>query len=425
LSSSSKYGHAVEADVVVVGGGAIGVTAAYELARRGARVTLVERGETVAAGCSAGNGGLICPSHSLPLATPAALRQGARSLLRGDAPLVLRPRPSTLPWLVRFALACRAERAERGLRALRALSLASLELHAQLSELGTSFERRGILSVYETEAGLAAARHECETPGAETLSAADAVRLEPSLSPDLAGAFFHPAEAHVDPFRYVQALGVAAAAEGADLRTRVEVRALRRRNGAVTLETGHGELRPQTVVLSAGAWTPSLVRGLGVDVPVTGGKGYHVDLPATADDPRIPILMPEARSAATPLEGRLRLTGTLDICGLDLRVDGRRVAAVRAAARVLRDGRDRQPLSVWAGLRPCTPDGLPLIGRCEGLPGLVLATGHAMKGISLAPVTGRLVAELVAGEQPSHDLSPFGPGRFRPFLPRRLRAARR
>ena len=405
---------------MVVGGGAIGVTAAYELARRGVRVTLVERGDTLASGCSAGNGGLICPSHSLPLATPAALRQAARSLLGIDGPLALRLRPTTLPWLVRFASACRAERAERGLRALRTLSLASLDRHAELSELGTSFERHGILSVYGTEAGFAAARHEGETPGAETLTAAAAVQLEPSLGPDLAGAYFHPGEAHVDPFRYVQALGVAAASEGADLRTRVEVRALRRRNGGVIVETSDGELRPQTVVLAAGAWTASLARGLGVDVPVTGGKGYHVDLPAKVADPRIPILMPEARSAVTPLEGRLRLTGTLELCGLDLSVNRRGLDAVRgAAARVLRDGHERQPLSVWAGLRPCTPDGLPVIGLADGLPGLVLATGHAMKGIALAPVTAGLVAELVVGEPPSHDLAPFAPGRFRPLLRRR------
>jgi D-amino-acid dehydrogenase len=411
----------VEPDVVVVGGGAIGVTVAYELARRGARVALVERGDTLASGCSAGNAGLISPSHSSPLATPAALREAARSLLGRPAPLTVRARPTTLAWLARFALACREERADRGLHALRELSSASLALHAELAALGTSFERRGILSVYETEPGFAAACREIESAGlaAERLTAEEAVRLEPSLGSGLAGAVFHPQEAQVDPVRYAEALAAAAREAGAELRTRVEVRALRRSGAGVAVETSEGELRPGSLVLAAGAWSGRLARGLGVHVPVTGGKGYHIELPATAGDPRVPILIPERRSALTPLDGRLRLTGTLEICGLDLALRERRVDAVREAAASVLGVRRAERGSVWAGLRPCLPDGLPAIGRCDRLPALVVATGHAMKGVALAPVTALLVAELVAGEAPSHDLAPLSPDRFRLLRRRR------
>ena len=404
----------MEPDVVVVGGGAIGVTAAYELARRGARVTLLERGDELAAGCSAGNAGLISPSHSLPLATPAALREGLRSLGSSGTALGLRPRLRTLPWLVRFALACRTDRAHRGMLALRAFSAASLERHGELAELGTGFERRGILSVYVTDAAFEAARREAASAGltAEVLPGEAAAELEPSLRAGLAGAVLHPEEAHVDPLRYVQALGAAAASAGADLRTRVEVRALRRRHGGVEVETSGGTLRPETVVLAAGAWTAGLARGLGVRVPLTGGKGYHVDLAAEAGDPKLPLLLPESRSAVTPLDGRLRLTGTLEVCGLDATVRPARVDAVRRAAGILRD-RDGRGGDVWAGLRPCTPDGLPVIGRPERAPELVLATGHAMKGIALAPATAVAVAALATGEQPSYDVSAFSPDRFR------------
>jgi len=218
----------MEPEIVIVGGGAIGVSAAYELALRGARVTLLERGEALASGCSAGNAGLICPSHTMPLATPAALRQGLRSLLRPGTPFSVRPRPTGLPWLARFAGACRLERADRGMRAIRGLSLASLDLHEQLAALGTSFERRGTLGVFETEESFAAARREAETSGlrAQVLSAEEACELEPALRPGLAGGVFHPDEAHLDPLRYVQAIGEAAAAAGAHLRTGTEVRAL-------------------------------------------------------------------------------------------------------------------------------------------------------------------------------------------------------
>jgi D-amino-acid dehydrogenase len=412
----------VEPEVVVVGGGAVGVTAAYELARRGIRTTLLERDAAVGAGCSSGNAGLLCPSHSLPLATPAALREGVRSLLRADGPLGLRPSRETLPWLARFVGACRPGCAHRGLLAIRGLSTASLELHAELAALGTSFERRGILSVYETEHRLAAGRREAESSGlpSQALSAAGVRELEPALGGPVAGGVFHPEEAHVDPLRYVQAMGEAAAAAGAEIRTGLAVRALRHGSGRIAVETDEGELRPETVVLAAGAYTASLAHSLGVFVPVTGGKGYHVDLDAAPGDPRVPLLIQEARVAVTPLAGRLRLAGTLELSGLDLRVSTARVEGVRrAAARVLRGLDGRSVVDVWAGLRPCTPDGLPVIGRPAALPSLILATGHAMKGLSLAPVTARLVAQLAGGEPASHDLTPFSPDRFRPLLRRR------
>jgi D-amino-acid dehydrogenase len=390
--------HDVEPEVVVVGGGAIGVSAAYELARRGARVALLERGE-LGGGCSSGNAGLVCPSHSHPLATPAALAEGLRSLLRDDGALSIRPRRSTLTWLARFAAACRAGRAGRATDAIRSLSVASLALHEELAPLGTGFERRGILSVYESEARFEADRREAARSGlrSQVLTPEGARALEPGLRGTLAGAIFFPDEGHVDPQRYVRAVGEAAAKAGADIRTGVEVRSL-------------DELRAKTVVLAAGAWTGTLLRGL----PVTGGKGYHLDFAPRPGDPHLPLLLQGARSALTPLDGRLRLAGTLEVAGLDLRRNDARVAGMRRGAeRVLGPDGGREVVDVWAGLRPCAPDGLPVIGRHAASPGVVIATGHAMKGISLAPVTGRVVAELALGEPPSHDLAPFSPDRFR------------
>src|SRR5207302_8166059 len=155
-----------------------------------------------------------------------------------------------------------------------------------------------------------------------------------------------------------------------------------------------------------------------VFLPQEGAKGYHVDLERAPDDPRIPTGMDEAHVIATPLPGRLRLSGTLELSGLDTAISRTRVDAIRrAAARVFGIDDKRHELEVWAGLRPCTPDGLPVIGRPYAVQPLVLATGHARKGLSLSPVTGKLVAELLSGEQPSIDLAPLSPDRFRPLLP--------
>src|SRR5437763_11322885 len=167
-------------DAIVVGGGAIGVCSALELARRGASVTLLERGPALASGCSAGNAGLVCPSHSTPIANPVSLRNGVRWMWKRDSPFYLRPRPAVLPWLARFALA--AGRWERGAEAIRLLSVESLELHAQLgAELGTSFELTGTLNVYATEAGIEAGAREGERSGLrfDVLDADETRALEP------------------------------------------------------------------------------------------------------------------------------------------------------------------------------------------------------------------------------------------------------
>ncbi len=380
-------------DVIVVGGGAVGACCALELARRGAQVTLLERGPQLAWGCSAGNAGLICPSHSNPISNPVSLRNGLRWMWRRDSPFYLRPRPAALPWLARFARA--ASRWEAGAAAIRALSVPGLELHAQLGEeLGTSFERLGTLNVYATPEGLEGGAREGERSGLHfsVLDAAQTRELEPSLAGPVVGAVHYPDEGRVDPKRFVEAVGRAAGDAGVEIRTGTDVHSL-------------DELRADTVVVAAGAWSRTLV-----DLPLEGGKGYHIDFERTDGDPRIPAWVQETWTIATPLPDCLRLSGTLELAGLDLSISQPRVDAIRRGGeRWFRGLTGRSVLETWAGLRPCLPDGLPAIGWLDRV---VVATGHAMKGVSLAPITGRLVAQLVAGEQPDQDLAPFDPGRF-------------
>jgi D-amino-acid dehydrogenase len=403
-------------DVVVVGAGAIGAATAYELARRGARVTVLER-SNVASGCSYGNAGLISPSHTEALANPAALRAGIAWLARRDAPFHLRPRPSLLPWLARFGAASLPRRSAAATATLRALTLVSLDKHEALARAGlsTSFARRGILSVYESEPVFAAARAR-STAETRVLDPEAARALEPALGPCIAGAILHPREAYCDPGEFTSALVEGARALGADIRTGVETVGLRRSNGRVVeLQTSAGMLRPGAIVLAAGAWTKALAAQAGVHVPLEGGKGYHLEvLAGDARHPRLPMFLEEARVTATPLAGRLRLTGTLELSGLDLGVDPIRLEVIgRAARRVLRLGAQERPARVWRGLRPCAPDGLPIIGTADGIANLYLATGHAMLGIALAPVTGEIVADLVTGASPRHEIDCLAPSRFR------------
>jgi D-amino-acid dehydrogenase len=314
-------------------------------------------------------------------------------------------------------------RAARGTRLIRELSLASLDLHAELAASGlqTGFERRGILNVYETVAAFEQAEAHAHATGlpARVLGPDETRELEPALGEDVAGGVYFPDEAHCDPLAFVFAVARAAREAGATIKTHVRVDRLRRSNGGIALETSHGGLHAGTVVLAAGAWTTKLAAQLGAFLPQEGGKGYHLDLAAAPSDPQIPVSMDEAHVIATPMPGFLRLSGTLELAGLDTTISRVRVDAIReAAARVFQIDDEREEVDVWAGLRPCTPDGLPVIGRPIGVTPLVLATGHARKGLSLSPITGRLVAEQITGEPPSLPLEPFSPDRFRPVLGR-------
>lgn len=408
-------------EVAVIGGGAVGVTSAFELARRGASVTLLERGPELAFGCSAGNAGIVGPSHVLPLANPAALRDGLRWMSRPDSPFYVRPSPAVIPWLGRFAAAATPARVRRSRSVLRALAVRSAAMHETLGSdwTDTGYRRRGLLNVFSDEKAFAAACDDAREDArhgirSRILSAKDLEAEQPSLTRPVAGALFYPDEAHCDPDRFVKSVGTLAEVLGVDIRTGVEVLEMRAEGGRIrSLWTTGGDLAVDEVVIAAGVWTPGLASTLGLDLPIEAGKGYHVDVPAGPGDPEWPVWLHEDRVVITPLGERVRFAGTLELSGLDEDVSRRRVDAIGAAvARVLPELAARPAVDVWRGMRPCTPDGLPVIGRSPRIENATLAAGHGMWGLQLAPVTAQLVADVVGRHSPAHDLTPLRPNRF-------------
>ena len=410
--------------VVVIGGGAIGATAAYELARAGHRVTLLERDHAVGLGCSAGTAGLLATSHAGTLATPQALREGILWMTKRESPFYVRPSVRIVPWLLRFARAAlSSEQVRRASDLLRTFSRDSLALHAELlaSGIPTTLEQRGVLYTYETAKGF---EHACTSlPQARALgltvhelSVAKAKELEPAVADGLAGCVYSKEESHLDSLRYVEAIAGAAGAAGAELRLGTEVVGFASEGSRlVELRTTAGPLPLDgaTVVLAAGVWSRGLGRRLGLSIPLEGAKGYHVELAAAESDPRLPIYMHEARVIATPYPDRLRLAGTLELAGDDASIDEIRLGALRkAAARNLSGLEGREPVHVWRGFRPTPPDGMPLVGRSRKFPDLVVATGHAMTGVALSPVMAKLVREIVERTPPSYDLTLLDPDRF-------------
>jgi D-amino-acid dehydrogenase len=412
-------------DVLVIGAGVIGVCSAWFLRQTGARVVLLDRGE-VCSGSSYGNAGLVVPSHSVPLAEPAALAHGLRWLLSPDSPFYIKPRLDLdlLRWLWRFRRAATPARVERAIPVLRDLHLASRALYADFAATGLDFGYcgRGRVLVCNTEAGLAEAIDEARhmrSVGlqAEELTPASLSHILGDLRLNCVGGTSYPQDAHLDPALFVRSLAQRARDAGVEIIESAEVLRIDSRRRVVSVvDTTRGTFQPQRLVLAAGSWSPPLAVGLGLDLPIQPAKGYSVEIEAPADTPDVPFMLTEAKVGVTPLgRGRLRFAGTLELAGLDLSINRRRVdAIVNAVPRYVPDWNpaDFRVREVWRGLRPCTPDGLALIGRPRDWDNVVLAAGHAMIGMSLGPVTGRLVAQIVGGRTPDFDLGLFDPDRF-------------
>jgi D-amino-acid dehydrogenase len=409
--------------VVVIGGGVIGVSSAYYLALDGWEVTLLDKGQ-VCAGSSYGNAGLIVPSHVVPLAAPGVWWQGVKWMLNSESPFYIKPRPSLelARWLWRFRAACTPARLRQAMPLLRRLSVESLELYLELAEKGGfdfGFRQSGSMTVFFTPEGLAHGREEARLLGqlgaaVEVLDGPAARSAEPALRPGVVGALFCREDALLVPDRFVKGLAQLAESHGVRVMTGTEAIGFRTSGDRITgIETTRGALAADTVVLAAGAWSPDIGRALGLRVPIQAAKGYSLTYRRPARGPAIPLLPAEGRFSVTPMGEFLRFGGTLELAGMDLSINRRRVEALRRKALACIQGTDDlELLEIWRGLRPCTPDGLPLVGRSRRFGNLVLAAGHAMVGMSLGPVTGKLVTRLVAGGAPPPDIRLLDPDRF-------------
>ena len=413
-------------DVLVVGGGPVGACAAQALAADGASVTLIEKEAEICPPVSGAhaNCGLLVPSYVTPLAAPGALGQGLRWMLDSTSPFYIAPRPSgaLLRWLWLYRAAATSARARAAATVLRALHTASADLHDELARDGGErwlYRRDGVVQAYEERATMEEAEKDAETQRvmgvrADVLSPADVRASFPGLRGELAGALFFPDDGHMDPALFTRAVADKAAAAGAEVRRGVEAIALEPAGaGAVKVVTTRGDFIADQVVLAAGAWTPALTKGLGLALPIEPAKGYSVDVARPADFPELPLYLGDAHCILTPLGDALRLGSTLELSGWDMTIRRARVAGLRRAAQRVMGIPDDAPVrQIWRGPRPVTPDGLPVVGRVPRRERVILATGHCMLGLSLAPVTGKLVAELAGGRPPSVDLDPLSPDRF-------------
>lgn len=410
-------------DVLVVGGGVIGVCSAYYLAKRGLKVALIEKDE-IASGCSYGNGGLIVPSHAAPLASPGALGDGLRWMLDPESPFYIKPRLSMdlLRWLLRFVAASQTRVMLQSLPVLRDLLFVSGDLYADLAAnagFDFGYAGDGSLWVCLSQERLEHEKKELElferfNIPARMVSREETLALEPALLPSVAGGVFYSRDGHIDPQRFVVGLAEKARGLGVQVWTKTEAMRFEMSHGHVdAVHTTRGVFRSKQVVLAAGSWSPTVAQSLNLRIPIQAAKGYSVTLENPTIVPKLPLLLAEARTVVNPLGHALRIAGTLELAGMDFTFNTRRVEAIQRSSRAYLPGLEQaRILEIWRGLRPCTPDGLPVVSRSEKYQNLVIAAGHAMLGMSLGPVTGKLVSQLVLGEQTDLDVTPLRSSRF-------------
>jgi D-amino-acid dehydrogenase len=412
-------------NIGIIGGGIIGLCSAYYLNKAGHKVTVFEQGD-LKDGCSFRNAGMIVPSHIIPMAAPGMISKGIRWMFQSASPFYIRPRLSRglIRWGYLFYKSSTKEYVERSVTALKEISLLSKAQYQQLAKelpFDFGFQERGLLMLYQTEES---EREEAEMAkvanrngiDARILDCGEIQALEPEVKVKVRGGVYFPGDAHLSPQQLMDQLVPFLQSKGVVFQTQTAITDFVIDEGMVkNVKAKENEYRFDELVVAAGSWSGLLCSRFGLSLPLQTGKGYSFTLTDVERNIRVPSIFIEARVAVTPMGNSLRFGGTMEIAGIDHRINMNRVKGIVDAIPRYYPGMnvpEPKEEDVWHGLRPCSPDGLPYIGRLSSLKNVILATGHSMMGLSLGPGTGKLIAEIVNEERPGIDMRPFDSERF-------------
>lgn len=411
--------------VAIVGAGVVGLSCAYYALKRGWQVTVIERNPESRDGCSFGNAGMIVPSHFVPLAAPGMVALGLKWMWNPESPFYIKPRLDLglLSWAYRFWRSSTKAHVNRSAPLIRDLSFASRQCFHDLETNGLSFglKQNGLLMLCRTTEGLdeeshSAARATSLGIPAEVLDPSGLAKLDPNVTMSVIGGVWYPKDCHLSPQRYVTELQSAIRREGGKLLWETSILGWRKEAGKLcAAETSVGDIEADEFVLCGGSWSPEIAQPLNLGLPMQAGKGYSLTLSQPRQMPSLCSIFTEARIAVTPMGDQLRFGGTMELCGIDETINRRRVnGIIRAIPNYYPEFQagDFESIAPWQGLRPCSPDGLPYIGRTRRWDNLVIASGHAMMGLSLAPITGQIVSETLCGERSDLHSTLLSPDRF-------------
>lgn len=409
--------------VIIIGGGVIGLCSAYYLVREGHQVIVVDQ-TSMDHGASFVNAGYLTPSHFIPLAAPGVMKQCLRSIFDPASPLFIKPRFNRyfLEWAWAFNKSCTASNVAQSIKILKDINLWSADLFSEIrSSEGFTFqlENKGLLilclteKMLEEELRLSRIASE-EGLDAKQLSTSEINTMEPNVALNAIGAVHYQCDWHMTPHEFMKEMYDWLKMKNVIFYKNEQVVDIQASGGVIKkIITSNDSFTGDEFVLAAGSWSDLLSRKLGIRILLEAGKGYRIDVDKHTGI-TIPTVLAEAKVAVTPMNGFTRFAGTMEIAGVNHKINRVRVDAIAEAAHryypdisISNDERE----NAACGLRAISPDGKPYIGKSSKCNNLIIATGHAMMGWSMAPATGKLVAEIISEEKPSFNIDPFSPDR--------------
>lgn len=417
--------------ILIVGSGIIGLFSAYYLSEEGFEITIIDKSDGIES-CSIGNAGMIVPSHFIPLASPGMIEKGIKWMFDAESPFYVKPRLNLdlLKWGISFYKSANKSHVDSAKFALRDLSFLSKKAYQDLNKkqiFEFGYEEKGLLMLCKTQHGF---DEECEAAetansiGIETkiLNINKLHEIEPEVKPNVAGGIFYPGDAHLYPNQLVENLKKYLKNKGVNFLFNSEVLGFNLNSGniksvIISHENKNKTLPCDELIIATGSWSQAIAKSLNLNIPMQAGKGYSITKNQKESKKiKIPSILLEARVAITPMhENSVRFGGTMEIGGINSIINRNRVRGiVKAIPQFYPDYELPMPENeeIWYGLRPCSPDGMPYIGRSKKYKNLCLATGHAMMGLSLAPGTGQLVSNLVMNRPIELNMTMFGVDRF-------------
>ncbi|MBJ6367730.1 NAD(P)/FAD-dependent oxidoreductase [Snuella sedimenti] len=410
-------------NVIVIGGGIIGLCSAYYLQKEGHKVTVVDK-SNMDAGASYVNAGYLSPSHIVPLSAPGVMKKGLKWMFNPASPLYIKPRVDAdfLKWVWAFNKSCSVKHVKKAIPVIKDLSLMSQDLYDAIkSDENFSFhyEKKGLLMLCQTEKML---EEEIETAhiakqeglDAGEISKEDLKVLEPQVKLNIKGATYYKCDSHTTPQEFMEEMIAHLKAVGVEFYCNEQVKDLNLVNGAIaSVITDKQTLTADEFVLAAGSWSYMLSKKIGLKLLLQAGKGYRINTNRPTGI-TIPAILAEAKVAVTPMNGFTRFAGTMEIAGINHKINKTRIEAIANAATHYYPEVSLTPEekdNAASGLRPVSPDGLPYIGKSNACSNLTIATGHAMMGWTMGTITGKLVSEIISDKKTSLDLSPLQPDR--------------
>ncbi len=411
-------------NIVIIGGGIVGLCSAYFLQKEGHEVTVIDKSD-ITSGASFVNAGYLTPSHVIPLASPGMIVQGIKMMFNSASPFYMKPRLDWdfMKWSWYFHKSSTKAKVEKAIPVIKDINILSRELYADIKSSGDlgnfQLERKGLLMLYKTDASY---EHEIEVAkkasflGLEVseLNKNELDKIEPNIQIDAKGAIHYLCDGHTTPTEFMPKMLNYLKGVGVIIKTNEAVLDMDIANGKISkVITDKNSYQPDVVVMAAGSWSGELAKKLNIKLSLQAGKGYRINLERETGI-GMPAILMEAKMAVTPMQGFTRFAGTMEFTGINDIVRKERVMAIaNGAKRFYPDLEIKQVEidSAKTGMRPVSPDGMPYIGRSKDYHNLVVATGHAMMGWSLGPATGKLVSEIVDDKKTSMEIDAFRPER--------------